>query len=476
MYSRHAHRRAYVLSHLPVCMIFIVPILLSLLLVPQPAQAAASHVDVMLLNSEIGPASLRFLQRAIATAEQDGAQALVIEIDTPGGDLESMKAMTQAELSSTVPIIAYVSPAGGRAASAGAFVALAAHVAIMAPTTRIGASSPVTGTGGDIGTTLKSKLEQDLVAQVTGIQKLYHRNPDLAATMVTGAKAYDDTFAESQHLVDCAASYDDATAESQPALACGGATTLSDLLNKVQGRPVTLNSGRTVMLQTAGVEVHMITPSLSDTVYNFLLDPNVVFLLFIVAILGIYLEISHPGVILPGVAGGIALLLFLFAAGSLSPNWAGLALMVLAFVLLVLDVKLPTHGVLTVGAVLSLIFGAFIFFNSGGPYNGPQINPIVVYTMAGLIGLIGFALVTVIVRVQRQRVTSGPEAMIGAKAIALTSLLPEGRVNYGGEDWAAILDPPATSVDVGAEVQIVTVEGLRLHVQPHRLYTLKPLP
>lgn len=210
--------------------------------------------------------------------------------------------------------------------------------------------------------------------------------------------------------------------------------------------------------------------------YPLLLDPNVVFLLFIVAILGIYLEISHPGVILPGVVGGIALLLFLFAVGSLSLNWAGLALMVLAFVLLVLDVKLPAHGVLTVGAMLSLIFGAFIFFNSGSPYNGPQVNPLVVYTMAGLIGLIGFALVSITVRIQRQRVTTGPEAMIGAKAITLTPLLPEGRVNYGGEDWAAVLDPPATAVDVGAEVQIVTVEGLRLHVQPHRLYTLKPLP
>ncbi len=447
MDSRHAHHRSYRLSLLPVCIIFVVPILLSLIFTSQTALAAAPHVDVMVINSDIGPASLKFLQRAITTAGQDGAQALVIEIDTPGGDLNSLKSMTQAELSSTVPIISYVSPTGGRAASAGAFVALAADIAVMAPTTRIGASSPVTSTGADLDKTLMSKIENDLVSAISGIQKRYHRNVPLATKMVTNAASYDDQTAESQHIVDY------------------GAINLGALLNEVNGRSVTLQSGRVVTLQTAGANVNTIQPSLLDTAYSLLLDPNVIFLLFVVAIIGIYLEISHPGVILPGVAGSIALLLFLFAVGSISPNWAGLALMGLAFVLLVLDVKLPTHGVLTVGAMLSLIFGAFLFFNSGGPYSGPQVDPLVVYTMAGLIGLIGFTLVTIIVRVQRRRVTTGVESMIGARAITITPLLPEGRVRYGGEDWAAVLEGPAPSADAGSEVQIVAVEGLRLHVQ-----------
>lgn len=447
MDSRHAHHRSYRLSLLPVCIIFVVPILLSLIFTSQTALAAAPHVDVMVINSGISPASLKFLQRAITTAGQDGAQALVIEIDTPGGDLDSLKSMTQAELSSTVPIISYVSPTGGRAASAGAFVALAADIAVMAPTTRIGASSPVTSTGADLDKTLMSKIENDLVSAISGIQKRYHRNVPLATKMVTNAASYDDQTAESQHIVDY------------------GAINLGALLNEVNGRSVTLQSGRVVTLQTAGADVNTIQPSLLDTAYGLLLDPNVIFLLFVVAIIGIYLEISHPGVILPGVAGSIALLLFLFAVGSISPNWAGLALMGLAFVLLVLDVKLPTHGVLTVGAMLSLIFGAFLFFNSGGPYSGPQVNPLVVYTMAGLIGLIGFTLVTIIVRVQRRPVTTGVEGMIGAKAVTITPLLPEGRVRYDGEDWAAVLEGPAPSADAGSEVQIVAVEGLRLHVQ-----------
>src|SRR5215467_1046581 len=275
MDSRHAHRRPFRLTLLPVCLIFVVPILLSLLFTTRVALAAAPHVDVMVLNSDIGPASLHFLQRSITTAEQDGAQALVLEIDTPGGDLDSMKAMTQAELSSNVPIISYVSPTGGRAASAGSFVALAADIAVMAPTTRIGAASPVTNTGADIGSTLKSKIENDLVAAISGFQERYHRNVPLATKMVTNAASYDDQTAESQHIVDY------------------GAANLSDLLNEVNGQSVTLQSGHVVTLQTAGAEVTMIDPSLLDTTYSLLLDPNVIFLLFVVAIIGIYVEISH---------------------------------------------------------------------------------------------------------------------------------------------------------------------------------------
>jgi membrane-bound serine protease (ClpP class) len=447
MYSRRAHYKPYALSLLPLGIIMVL-VLLAMTLTAQSAAAASPHVDLMVLNGEINPASSRFLTKAVSIAEHDGARALVIEIDTPGGDLDSLKAMTQVELSSTVPIISYVSPTGGRAASAGAFVALAAQVVAMAPTTRIGASSPVTNTGGDIGSTLKSKIENDLVASMTGIQNRYGRNVGLAVKMVTNAASYDDTTAVSQHIVDVEA------------------TNLNDLLTKVNGRSVKLNAGNSVTLQTTGVAVQTIEPSAIDTLYSLILDPNVTFLLFVVAIIGIYVEISHPGVILPGVAGGIALLLFFFASGSLSPNWVGLALMALAFVLLVLDVRLPSHGVLTIGAVVSLIFGALIFFNSGGPYQGPQVNPLVVYTVGAVVGAIGLSIVTVVVRVQRRRVTTGVEGMIGSLVVASTALLPEGRVSYQGEDWTAVLDAPATAADPGTELRIVSVEGLRLHVQP----------
>ncbi len=468
MFSRRAGRKPYVLSLLPLSIIVVGLVILSLSFTVHSAQAAsaAPRVDVMQLNTEIDPASLRYLTNSINTAENDGAQALVVEIDTPGGDIESMNSMYQAELNSKVPIIAYVSPSGAQAASAGAFVTLAAHVAIMAPTTRIGASSPVTSTGGDIGSTLKSKIENDLVQLMTGIQQRYHRNVQPATLMVTKAASFSDTESESQHIVDCASRYDDLTLANMHNTTCNGASSLSDLLNKIDGRVVTLNSGHAVTLHTAGIAVQNIEPGAVDTLYSLLIDPNVVFLLFIVAMVGIFVEISHPGAIVPGVTGGIALILFLFGAGSLAPNWAGLALMALAFVLLVLDVKLTTHGVLTIGAVISLIVGALLFFNSGGPYSGPQVNPVIVFAMGGLVGLVGLYVVSLIIRMKRRPVTTGMEGMIGHSAVAITPLLPEGRVNYEGEDWAAVLDPPAISADPGSEVRIIAVDGLRLHVKP----------
>jgi membrane-bound serine protease (ClpP class) len=288
-------------------------------------------------------------------------------------------------------------------------------------------------------------VESVLVSDMTNIQTRYHRNVELATKMVTRAASYTDAQALQNNIIDVRAA------------------NLNDLLAQVDGRSVFLASGTTT-LHTSGASIMTLSASPVDSIYSLLLDPNVLFLLFIVAMIGIYAELSHPGMILPGVAGAIALILFLFGAGSIAPNWAGLALMALAFVLLVLDVRLPTHGVLTVGAVISLIFGALLFFNSGGPYHGPQVNPVLVYVMSGVVGLFGFYIITMVVRTIRRPVTTGREGMIGEKAFTLTSLTPEGRVNYYGEDWAAVLDNPEASVDPNTEVKIVAVDGLRLRV------------
>jgi len=289
MYSRHARRKPYVLSLLPVSIIVVVLVLVSLSLTSRTVSAASPHVDVMNLNSAINPASLRYLTNSISTAESDGAQALVIEINTPGGDLQSMESMKVAELNSTVPIISYVSPQGAYAASAGAFVTLAAQIAAMAPGTTIGASSPVDINGGDLGDTLKAKIESVLVSDMTNIQTRYGRNIDEAIKMVTEAKSYTDQQAKAQGIIDFRAA------------------NLGDLLNQVNGRSVTLVSGHSVTLQTAGDAVLDINAGPVDALFNLLLDPNVAFLLFIVAMVVIFVEISHPGAILPGAARGIAL-------------------------------------------------------------------------------------------------------------------------------------------------------------------------
>lgn len=444
--------RPRVFRLLPVVLIGLALALFSLVGVSRPASAASvaaagSTVDVAQLNSEIDSGSQRYLTNAINTAESDGAQALVIEVNTPGGAIDSMQAIMTAELNSTVPIISYVTPSGAYAASAGALVTLSAHIAAMAPSTTIGASSPVNSDGSNLDSTERSKVESVLTTDITNIQRRYGRNTDLAVKMITNAASYGDQEAKARGIINLDAS------------------NLTDLLNQADGRSVTLANGHQVTLQTAGASVRNLDRSVVDNLYELLIDPNVIFLLFVIAMIGIYIEISHPGLIVPGVLGSISLLLFLFGAGSLSPNWAGLALMALALVLLILDVRLPTHGVLTIGAVVSLVVGALLFFNSGGPYQGPHVNPLVVYVMGVVIGGLGFYVVTVVVRTRRAPVTTGPEGMIGASVSALTPLAPEGRVSYGGENWAAVLDPPTLSVDAGSELRVVSVDGLRLHVQ-----------
>lgn len=446
---------------LPVALLALVLVVFSLLGTGHSASAHAvaasgSPVDVTSLNSEINVASQRFLTQAITTAEHDGSQALVIQINTPGGDIAAMEAMTTAELSSTVPIITYVSPSGGMAASAGAFVTLAAPITAMAPSTVIGASSPINSDGSNLTSTLNSKVEHVLITNMTEFQTRYGRAVAPAVQMIVNATSYSDQQAKDQGIIDIQA------------------TSVSDLLTQIDGRTVTLASGQSVTLHTAGASLQDIEPGAFDNLYALLIDPNVIFLLFIVAVIGIYVETSHPGLILPGVLGSIALLLFLFGVGTLTPNWAGLALMGLAFVMLIVDVRVPTHGVLTIGAVISLVVGALLFFNSGGPYQGAHINSWVVYSMGLLIGCLGFYVVTMVVRTRRAHVSTGTEGMLGTKVTALTPLLPEGRVNYGGENWSAVLDPPTMTVDVGSELLIVSIEGLRLHVQL-ATHTLPPV-
>ena len=204
----------------------------------------------------------------------------------------------------------------------------------------------------------------------------------------------------------------------------------------------------------------------AGSIISLLLDPNVIFLLFIVALIGIFVEASQPGAIIPGIVGSTALILFLIGAWFYSPNWAGLVFMALACVLLILDVKLAAHGILTLGAVVSLIAGSFLFFNSGQPSHGPLLNPILVFAMGGLVGFVGLYIVTLVVRTRRRSVKTGTDSMIGATVIASTPLQPTGRVDYKGENWTAVLDDPSTSVDPGTEVRIVAVEGLLVHVQP----------
>src|SRR5579885_1661426 len=361
-----------------LCCVFLL-LIAGAMLHTQRAVAAGGHVDVMTLaDAEISPSSLRFLNSAVDTAQSDGAAALIIQLDTPGGDLDSMKAMVQKELAATVPIVVYVTPQGGRAASAGLFVTLGANIAAMAPNTRIGASSPENSDGSTPPEPLNTKTKNDLVAQVDDLCQ-HHLNPKgcvpLAEQAITNAASYPVEQAVSGGLVDLEAN------------------TLNDLLNGampngLDGWQVTLSSGKPVTLHTEGVAQQTIQESFADNVFGFLLDPNVAFILLILAGIGIYLEISHPGAIVPGTVGAIALVLFLFTAGSLPVNFTGLLLVAVGFVLLILDVRLPSHGVLTVGALIALVLGSLLFFNDTGDIGAPTLNPLVLAAMMAVVASI----------------------------------------------------------------------------------------
>ncbi len=416
------------------------------------AQAKGAQIDIVTFARDVDPAGQRFLTGAIDTAQNDGAALLVIQLDTPGGDLGSMKTITQAELASKVPIAVYVSPQGGRAASAGTFIALSAPIVAMAPNTRIGAASPVDSAGNDLPSTLGTKVKNDLLAQVRSVQTTYHRNVSLAEQTVTQAAAFTDQEALQGGLIDLQAA------------------SLDDLLTQLDGRTVSLQNGDIDTLQLAGLPRNEIQETFVNQVESVLLDPNVLFLLFIAAAICIYLEIAHPGAIVPGTVGGIALLLFLYGAGALNPNWVGLGLMLLAIVLFAIDLFVPTHGVPTVGALLSLALGTFIFFDTNVAPGQQTLNPAVILGVILGMGLVVLLILQYVIRVRLRPVTTGREGLIGKQATVLVPLAPDGRVRLLGEDWAARLDKASSgaTMEVGQAVRVRRVEGLRLIVEPVR--------
>jgi membrane-bound serine protease (ClpP class) len=419
-----------------------------------PARADGAHVDVVTFDRAVDPPAAHFLTDAIDTAQHDGATALVIQIDTPGGDIGSMNTIAEKILNASVPVVSYVAPSGAHAASAGAVIALAAPLVAMAPGTRIGASSPVDGSGNNLQTTLDTKIKEDTSAlmrrEQTGFNR--NRNADTAVQMVMNAKSYDDAQAVADHTVDMQAS------------------SMDDLLTNLDGRQVTLANHTSATLRTAGLPQRQLEPTFANQVQAVLFDPNVLFLIFILAAVCIYLELSHPGAILPGTIGAIALLLFLFTAGALQPNWAGLALMLLAIVLLAIDVRAPTHGILTAGALISLVLGALIFFDTGTNRAAPTLNPFVLVGVVAAVAVLSAAILRAAIRAQRFPVKTGREGLIGERAKVVDALSPDGRVRILGENWAARLAEPfahsGEAVEAGTEVRVVRVDGLTLVVEP----------
>jgi len=413
---------------------------IALLALPVAPAAAPAPVATIDIEGVINPVTLRLVGLAIDRAQAEGAQALVIQLDTPGGLERSMRAIVQRMMNADVPVIVFVAPTGGRAASAGVFITMAAHVAAMAPATNIGAASPV-ALGGGADKTMMKKVENDAAAFIRTVALERGRNADWAEKAVRQAVAITEREAVKLKVVDL-------VADSIP-----------DLLDKIDGRTVKLPK-RTTTLATKGAPVRPIEIGFRDRFLNVISDPNVAYVLMMLGMLGLFFELSNPGVILPGVIGGISLILAFFAFQSLPINYAGLLLILFGIVLLVAEIKIVSHGVLAIGGIISMALGSLMLFDS--PEVGFRVSWWVIAPTVGATAGLFLFVVAAGVRALGRPPATGAEALIGKTGSVRERLAPEGQVMVSGEIWRAVAE--GEPVEIGGQVRIVAVDGLTLKV------------
>jgi membrane-bound serine protease (ClpP class) len=413
-----------------------------------PAQSPAEPVpvvDVARLDGVVAPATARYIIREIREAEQSGAGALLIEMDTPGGLLKSMEDISKAMLNTNLPTVVYVYPSGARAASAGVFITYAANVAAMAPTTHLGAAHPVgvggAGGGGNEDKTLMTKVTNDAVAEIRGFAARRGRNPDWAEKAVRESVSITETQALDLHVIDLIA--------ASP----------RDLLDRIDGREVTTAAGKRI-LHTRGARLVDTPMDVTEGFLALLSDPNIGFVLMTMAIYGIIFELSNPGSVFPGVIGGLALILALASFAVLEVNVAGLFLIGFSLILFIADIKVPSHGVLTAGGIISFVLGSLLLTEHQAPFL--RISLTLILTMAALTA--GFFAVAVGagLRAQKQKIQTGREGLVGAVGVARSDLSPQGTVFVQGELWTA--ETPDGVIPAGARVRVTRVDGLRLRV------------
>ncbi len=409
------------------------------------AAAEAPAVIRIRVEGVIAPSSARFILRAIREAEESGAAAVLVELDTPGGLLRSMDDITKGMLNARVPVIVYISPKGARAASAGVFVTYASHIAAMAPATHLGAAHPVAiGQDGQQDKTVMEKVTNDSVANIRAIARRRGRNADWAEKAVRESVSIDEVEAVRLDVVDLIA------------------TDVPDLLGKVDGRQVETEAGP-VRLATRAATVRSLEMDSSERLLDLLSDPNIGLILMTIAIYGIIFELSNPGAILPGVVGAIALILALTSFAILQVSAAGLALLGFSVLFFIADLKVPGHGVLTVGGILAFILGALLLTERQLPFFRVSVQ--VAVTTAVLTGAFFLFAVGAGLRAQRTRSRMGREGLAGATGVARTDLTPDGQVYVRGEMWTAEAEGGAV-IRQGDRVTVVSVDGLRLRVRP----------
>jgi membrane-bound serine protease (ClpP class) len=404
------------------------------------ASAATPRVLAVHFDTEVNPVTQGYLDDQIDRAERKGYDAVVVVIDTPGGLSESMRKIVQRELSSKIPVLCFVSPNGARAASAGVWICEAADVAAMAPGTNIGSSTPITGNGQNLGADLRRKVINDAAASLRTLMKRHGRNAAWGNLAVRKASNLTEEEALRMNVVDVVA------------------PTLPALLRQLDGFK-TKFPGRHYTLHLAGAQIDEAHLGFFGRLLNTLIDPNIITLLFLAGIAGIGYEIFHPGVVLPGALGAVALVLSLYGFSILPPSWGGLTLLLLGLFLLIVDAHVTTHGALTVAGLVSLVIGAILLFH-GRPAPYHVSLPLVISLAVTIGGLWAFGL-TKAVQARRQPISVGPDEIVGR----IGEVRSGGLVAVRGELWKA-RGPEGEQLHPGQQVEVAGIEGLVLDVRP----------
>jgi membrane-bound serine protease (ClpP class) len=407
-----------------------------------PGPANPPKVDKLILDDTIQPVSADQTARAIARANSDGAAALLIQMDTPGGLVESMRKIVGAILGSKVPVIVYVSPSGARAGSAGFFILESADIAAMAPGTEAGAAH-VVFEGAKPDSTEMQKVENDAEAFLRSYVTRRGRNADAAQAAVTSSHSYTAEEALNQHLIDVIANSD------------------AHLLTEIDGREITHMDGSKVTLHLAGARIELIRSTVRDQLLGWLVDPNIALLFLVGGALLIYLEFNVPGTIVPGALGTLMVLLAIFALNLLPIRYTAVLLLVAAMVFLILEAKFGGHGALAIAGIICLTFGMLTLVAAPVPQMG--VSPVVAISISIAFGIITVVLVRLAYRARRRKSILGPDALVGFPATAMEPLTPSGHVLVEGEIWLATAPDP---VPAGAELRVTGRDEMRLRVEP----------
>jgi membrane-bound serine protease (ClpP class) len=405
--------------------------------------SARAEVLKIVVNDTIQPITEEYIARSIDEAHRRNDQAILIEINTPGGLVDSTREIIEKITASPVPVILYVTPGGSRAGSAGFFILESADVAAMAPGTNAGAAHPVVMGGGKMDDVMKEKMENDAAALMRSVAAKRGRNVEVAESAVRQSKSFTEQEALSQHLIDYVASTQD------------------DLFRQMQGKSFKRFNGAETTLNLEGQAVVPFGMTLKEHILAYLMDPNIAFLLLAIGALSLYIEFNHPGAVVPGTVGVVFILLAIFALNLLPTRFAAVALIVGAFVLFAAEAKFASHGVLTIGGITLLTLGGLLLVDS--PIPEMRVHLVTALSVSIPLGLITAFLMSIAMKARRNKVVTGAQGLLGQTAVAQTALSPQGKVFVHGELWDAIA---SAQVPIGQLVIVREVEGLTLRVEP----------